>query len=280
MPIAYIYNQNQKKLFNVIKAEEFDNNYIYKLNNNNKNTIKRLNRKLLKKHINNIVVTDNLSKLLTQYNVINEKRIMEYMVIDILKYILDLQNKNMEQEDIYMFIKDDKKIFVENIEIMSNYFKTINIITSNINKFQKIAEHISKKNESIIYVSNNKDKGLRRANYIINFDMNNDELKQYNLKRKCILINLADEIVFKNKIFDGILVENIDIDFSDQIREYFKDMIEHFSKSQLYVSIINSKQKLKEIIKRIRWDNVRILTLLGHSGQISKNEILKILDKS
>ena len=48
----------------------------------------------------------------------------------------------MEQEDIYFLINKDEDIYLENIKTLSEKFKTTNIITEELSKFQKIVENI------------------------------------------------------------------------------------------------------------------------------------------
>lgn len=44
----------------------------------------------------------------------------------------------MEQEDIYFLINKDEDIYLENIKTLSEKFKTTNIITEELSKFQKL----------------------------------------------------------------------------------------------------------------------------------------------
>ena len=106
--------------------------------------------------------------------------------MEILEYIFEIQGKKMEQEDIYFLINKDEDIYLENIKTLSEKFKTTNIITEELSKFQKIVENIFEE-ETTIYLSNNKRKSLRRAKYIVNFDYGIGEIEKYNINRTAIL---------------------------------------------------------------------------------------------
>ncbi len=68
----------------------------------------------------------------------------------------------MEQEDIYFLINKDEDIYLENIKTLSEKFKTTNIITEELSKFQKIVENIFEE-ETTIYLSNNKKKKFEKS---------------------------------------------------------------------------------------------------------------------
>lgn len=280
MNTAYIYLY-KTNIFTRVKKKRISNDYIFMVTNLKPKTIKKIEGKLKKHIVKRIVCTKEINELLSgNYYEITGKNLMNYMLYDILKYIFDIQNVKMELNDIYFLIKNDDEKYIQNIKMLSYYFKSINIITDDIQKFQKIADAISKENECLIYITSNKVKSLLRAKYIINFDLNNDEIEKYNINRKGIIINIKNNIRIKNNLFDGIVINSVEIDFNEEIKKYFDNLMNIFNTSQLYESILNQKQELEQIRKRIKEDGVNILYLNGNNGEICEEELVKLLDKT
>ncbi len=283
MNIAYVYTDRKKykyNLFNIVDKKRLNNDYIFKITNTKQKTEFKINKQFKKLGLINIVCSKDIkSDFLDTYYKITGKNLMNYMLYDILKYIFNIQNKKMELSDIYLLIKNDKEKYIENIKLLSYNFKSLNIITDNINKFQKIADILTNKNNCLIYVANNKSKSLLRAKYIINFDLNSDEIEEYNINRNAIIINIEDHIKIKNNSFDGIIINSIEINLSDEIREYFGKILDNFNPSQLYESLINQKQELECIRNRIKKDGIDISYLTGNNGKICEEELIKNLDK-
>ena len=282
MSLAYIYiDMARKNFFNYVKKKKINDSYIFEITNTKVKTIKKIENKLKEYKIKKIVCTEEIDDLLfNDYYKITGKNLMNYMLYDILKYIFDIQNVKMELNDIYFLIKNDDEKYIQNIKMLSYYFKSINIITDDIQKFQKIADTVSKENECLIYITSNKVKSLLRAKYIINFDLNNEEIEKYNINRKGIIINIKNNIRIKNNLFDGIVINSVEIDFNEEIKKYFDNLMNIFNTSQLYESILNQKQELEQIRKRIKEDGVNILYLNGNNGEICEEELVKLLDKT
>ena len=87
-----------------------------------------------------------------------------------------------------------KYIYLENIKTLSEKFKTTNIITEELSKFQKIVENIFEEETTIYLSDDRRNKTLRRARYIVNFDYGIGEIEKYNINRTAILINIEQKV--------------------------------------------------------------------------------------
>ena len=172
-------------------------------------------------------------------------------------------------------INKDEDIYLENIKTLSEKFKTTNIITEELSKFQKIVENIFGE-ETTIYLSNNKRKSLRRAKYIVNFDYGIGKIEKYNINRTAILINIEQNVKIESMAFEGISINNVNIQIPDELIEHFGRMMEKINKNILYMSLVNQKQELARIKDRIKEDNIHILNLIGDKGIISQEEFKRI----
>lgn len=263
------------KKLNIIITTKFKEYYIYEISNLNRRCVEKLRKLIKKDNIKQVACEEEIQQYVDKKILIDEKDIIKYLILEILEYIFEIQGKKMEQEDIYFLINKDEDIYLENIKTLSEKFKTTNIITEELSKFQKIVENIFEE-ETTIYLSNNKRKSLRRAKYIVNFDYGIGEIEKYNINRTAILINIEQKVKIESMAFEGISINNVNIQIPDELIEHFGRMMEKINKNILYMSLVNQKQELARIKDRIKEDNIHILNLIGDKGIISQEEFKRI----
>ena len=277
--VGYIFLSNRarwwEKKLNIIITTKFKEYYIYEISNLNRRCVEKLRKLIKKDNIKQVACEEEIQQYVDKKILIDEKDIIKYLILEILEYIFEIQGKKMEQEDIYFLINKDEDIYLENIKTLSEKFKTTNIITEELSKFQKIVENIFEE-ETTIYLSNNKRKSLKRAKYIVNFDYGIGEIEKYNINRTAILINIEQKVKIESMAFEGISINNVNIQIPDELIEHFGRMMEKINKNILYMSLVNQKQELARIKDRINEDNIHILNLIGDKGIISQEEFKRI----
>lgn len=277
--VGYIFLSNRarwwEKKLNIIITTKFKEYYIYEISNLNRRCVEKLRKLIKKDNIKQVACEEEIQQYVDKKILIDEKDIIKYLILEILEYIFEIQGKKMEQEDIYFLINKDEDIYLENIKTLSEKFKTTNIITEELSKFQKIVENIFEE-ETTIYLSNNKRKSLRRAKYIVNFDYGIGEIEKYNINRTAILINIEQKVKIESMAFEGISINNVNIQIPDELIEHFGRMMEKINKNILYMSLVNQKQELARIKDRIKEDNIHIHNLIGDKGIISQEEFKRI----
>lgn len=277
--VGYIFLSNRarwwEKKLNIIITTKFKEYYIYEISNLNRRCVEKLRKLIKKDNIKQVACEEEIQQYVDKKILIDEKDIIKYLILEILEYIFEIQGKKMEQEDIYFLINKDEDIYLENIKTLLEKFKTTNIITEELSKFQKIVENIFEE-ETTIYLSNNKRKSLRRAKYIVNFDYGIGEIEKYNINRTAILINIEQKVKMESMAFEGISINNVNIQIPDELIEHFGRMMEKINKNILYMSLVNQKQELARIKDRIKEDNIHILNLIGDKGIISQEEFKRI----
>lgn len=275
--VGYIFLSNRarwwEKKLNIIITTKFKEYYIYEISNLNRRCVEKLRKLIKKDNIKQVACEEEIQQYVDKKILIDEKDIIKYLILEILEYIFEIQGKKMEQEDIYFLINKDEDIYLENIKTLSEKFKATNIITEEISKFQKIVENIFEE-ETTIYLSNNKRKSLRRAKYIVNFDYGIGEIEKYNINRTAILINIEQNVKIESMAFEGISINNVNIQIPDELIEHFGRMMEKINKNILYMSLVNQKQELARIKDRIKEDNIHILNLIGDKGIISPKSFI------
>ena len=141
-----------------------------------------------------------------KYNVIDGKNIFLNSIESILEKVLG-ENK-LALQDIYILTNYYQKNNINLIRNLSTKVKTVNVITSEIQKYKNL-EEIMQENGIAICVANNKRKSLKNAKIIINLDFSEEELKEYIINRNACIINLTQEKCTNLKRFSGILIRDI-----------------------------------------------------------------------
>ena len=290
-----------KNIFNIITIKKIYNGYIfvipYQIRNNryylrkNKKIIKKLKINIKKLKIDTIVLSEkiktkeNFMNILLDKNfvnskikILNGKGLFPYLLLETLMYILKIQNKKSQLEDVYILINNNNELYLKYIYMFSKKFRMVNIVTNNINKYKQLEEKFLNEYETIITVTNNKKKSLKRAKIIVNIDFENETLKKYNINRKAIIINVEKDIIIESNTFDGININNLDINISQELKAFFEEynLLNKTSLTILYESILNKKDSLENIKERIKKDGVNIIRLIGNNGLIDEREYLRV----
>ncbi len=304
---------NEKSIDGIVLSDEIKKNTEFmnklilkkKCNYSNKNNISKVN---YKKNLDCIIDEHNIAKhFIKQRNVffVDGKGLFKYIIYEILIYIINIQNRKAELEDIFIVANNIDEIMLDNIIFLSTKFKNINIVSKNIEKYRYIEDIVYNNTGNNVILLNNKRKSLKRAKFIVNVDNSIEELNEYLIYRKAIIINLNDEInnKHKNEIsiiqdtkehvnqdttkkrkivtltgFEGIFVNSYEIDVNNRIKEFFKKygLIYETSITILYESFLNKKENFSNMRLKIEDAGLIIKKLYGNNGIIDENEYKRV----
>ena len=283
MCIGYIKKENlNKKIFRKIDIRTYNENYIFVVYDIEKTKFqKRLARYIKKLNIDTLVFSKELDgeykekicKILSQdVNVLNGKRLMDFMKFQIVKYVINKQNKDTKEENIYIIFKKDSKLDLNFLQEFIENFKMTNIVTNDIERLKKIQENLLENDGVLISISNNKRKALKRAKYVLNINLNKEELSKYNINRNAIIINVQEFVKYDNPNFDGVNINYFEIKCPDDLQEKFEQIGENFDFVKLYESrmLLENMQKINENIKE---DEVCVSGIIGNNGTITDEEL-------
>ena len=188
-----------------------------------------------------------------------------YMVLtnEILEYILKKENMEKSKTTIAIVInKIDNECMFENIRKIIREYKNVNIVTNKIANFKKIEEQFEKEG-ILINVSNNKKKAFLRSNIILNIDFSNEQINQYNIPEKAIIVSENANIKINKKRFNGICINDYEIKYLN-IDEFNYDKYSLYDQKDIYESQIYQKQPLEYIKRKLNRDKVQIDYLKGN----------------
>lgn len=286
--IIFLY----KRIFNIITKKDINGNEVWIFPVKEKYSAKSIEI-LLKKYLikeNNIFLASNnlienkIYDIMDCYKIdyITEEKIKKFLLIQILEYISNLQNKEINNLEVTILVNDMSSINMYLIEELAKQVKTLKIVSLNIYKFKKLEEKLYNEYGIPIQFSNSYKKSLEKSKIIINFDFSNIEINEYEIFDKAIIINcIKENIKLKSKLFNGIIVNSCDIEFNKEISDNFKTMqiYENFKKILLYACIIENEDNILKSYQNLKENKVKIVNLIGASGKINKKEF-KNIEKS
>lgn len=284
--IIFLY----KNIFNIITKKNVDDYSIWTLPISDKysiNKIKYLLRKIQKD--DNIYVLSNelnskqVKKVIDEYNIeyITERKIKRILVMHILKYICDIQKRELNNLELTILVNNTSELNMYIIKEFAKSVRTLKIVSLNIYKFKKMEEELYNEHGIAIQFSNSYKKSLEKSKLIINLDFSEIEINEYEIFDNAIIINCVENnIKVKSKIFNGIIVNSCNIGLRKEIFHKFKsaNIYENYNKLILYASVIENESDFTKINERLENDQMNIINLIGNNGEINKKEF-KIIDK-
>lgn len=194
----------------------------------------------------------------------NGRWLFEILLTNIVEYLI--HKKKIEKANISILINDLTEIELRNIKTLAIKYKTINIVTNHIEKFAKLEEQLQEEGV-IITITNNKKKSLMKSNIIINVDFPKELLNKYRIKEDSNIINLRGKMKIIQKRFNGLNINNYEIDFRDDKKEICA-YSDKFYLRDLYESKLYKKQGIDAILQEINRDKVVIKKIYLNNGTI------------
>lgn len=257
-----------KKIFNIITIKKIDEkHYLYIMPKES-----NLEKVVLKNKKEKIILSKELKKYENQFDIQNKD--IYYFIPKILQYIMKEINKKLELQNIFLLVDKYNEKNLEIIKYLIDKVRTVNIITSSVEQYKKLEEKLFNENGTLITVTNNKNKSLKRANFIINIDFSNQNIGEYKISPNAIIINCTNEKIETLKYFQGIIINKIEINLQE--KENLKEFYQEFEKIDIYNSLEMKPAKYIENIRQIEQDEIKIKNLIGNNGIIDKKELLNM----
>ena len=274
MQKIYIEKINNAKLFSKkIKIEQ--DNLKVSSNLEKEKNIRKLINKLLQNNIEAVVISKYLyenEKLINYLNsnnikIFDGKWLVKYLSIEILDYIIQKNNLNKSELEIAITTNEITELSIELIKILSKQCKRLTVVTSHIDKLRKIEKEIYEKEGILILVSNNQKKSLLRPSIILNLDFNKVILNKYKINEKAIIINLEGDMKIENKRFNGICINDYEIQTGRE-EIIWRDNIKAFRTKDLIEANYYCKDTFNNIHNKLKKAKLYIKELCGNNGVI------------
>ena len=279
----YYIEENDKlnlfeKLFQIIKVEG-DMIFLPLIKNKSQKHIDKLAKKTIKIIEKNskskkIVLSKKVQQEKIYVNYLNSygmqvlkgNTLYKLLQVDIIEYIINEMDMNLEKIHLAILINDLAEIEYENIKKLSKKYKNINIVTNHVEKFRKMEKKLFEEYGIVITLINNKRKSLSKADIILNIDFPEEIINQYYIFERAIIISINNKVEIKKKRFNGTIINNYEIDLRDDKKNirYFKG--KYYFKD-LYEVNLYEKQKYDDLRQKIRVDKVVIKELYNNSGK-------------
>lgn len=197
----------------------------------------------------------------------NGEFLFEILVPDIVQDIMFKKKLEEDKFVISILINDLTDIEFENIKILAKKYKSINVVTNHVEKFKKLEKSLEEDEGIIISITNNKKRSLMKSGIIINIDFPNELINKYNIKEDAIILNVKLKTKIINKRFNGLTINDYEIDFRDD-KKNDKALENKYYLKDLYESQFYKKQRISDIKEKLKLDNVIIKKLILNNGEL------------
>lgn len=276
MKIYYIEKVDKPKItIHKFKIEQ-DNFKIYVNLEKGKNIRKVIN-KLIKSEVTNVALSKELYENKNFINALNANDIKvfdgrwleKYLSFEILEYIENQKGIKKEETEIAITTNEISDLSIEIIKKLALKYKRVTVVTNYIDRLRKIEKEIYEKNGILIVVSNNQKKSLLKPQIILNLDFNKEVLNRYNINENAIIVNLEGDMKIDAKRFNGINVNDYEIEVGRE-DVIWRENMKNFRTKDLLESILYMKDTFQNIRVKISKNKVSIKEVFGINGKIER----------
>ena len=207
-------------------------------------------------------------------NILNGKWLYKYLIFNYVKYIADQKEERLQELEISFLVNQITELDLENIYWTAKEVRCVNVITNSVARIKKLSDKLYKENGIILNTTQNYKKSLIKSSIIINIDFPEEEINQYVIPRRAVIINIAQKTKINYRGFEGVNV----FDYNMTIpKKYMSTELNFnsFRKETLYESFIYKNTSPRNILREIKKDNIHIESLIGQKGVIRKGEFSK-----
>ena len=255
---------------------EKDNLEIY-LNLDRGRNIKKVINKLINNGVTNVVLSKELCENKDLINALNANNIKvfdgrwleKYISFEILDYVIEQKGLKKQETEIAITTNEITDLSIEIIKVLAKQYKRVTVVTNYINKLRKIEKEIYEKNGILILVSNNKKKSLLKPQIILNLDFNIEVLNKYKINENAIIINLEGEMKIVTKRFNGININDYEIEIGKE-ECIWRENMKNFKNKDLLEAVLYMKDSFQNIRNRIEKNKVSIKEVFGANGKIER----------
>lgn len=264
-----------KFVFQKLKIEQ-DNCKIYANLEKEKN-IKKVISKIVKAEINAVVLSKELKANKQLINKLNSANIRifdgrwleKYLTYEILEFILKQKNQKKEETELAITTNEITDSCIQIVKTLAKQYKRVTVVTNHLNKLRKIEKELYDEYGVLILVSNNLKKSLAKAQLILNMDFNKEVLNKYKINENAVILNLEGDMIIYNKRFNGINVNNYEIEVGRE-EIIWRTNMDKFETKELLEASLYMKDTFDNIRAKIGKYKVLVQEIYGINGKIER----------
>lgn len=211
-------------------------------------------------NIKNVIISKEIKKdsefvnlfYSNNLDIIDGRILFKKLIIQIIENICTHNNLKSQEKQISILINSVNVFGINCVKELSQRFKSLNVVTNNINYFKPLKEKLWEEDGIIITLTNNKKKALSKANIILNIDFPEELVNKYTIFEEAILVNLEEEVKIRKKRFCGKIINNYKIkaEPNSKLAEFLnRNEYKNFETNDLTeVHIANNPKEIQNII--------------------------------
>ncbi len=262
-------------MFQKLKIEQ-DNCKIYANLEKEKN-IKKVVSKIAKAEINAVVLSKELKANKQLINKLNSANIRifdgrwleKYLTYEILEFILKQKNQKKEETELAITTNEITDSCIQIIKTLAKQYKRVTVVTNHSSKLRKIEKELYDEYGILILVSNNQKKSLAKTQLILNMDFNKEVLNKYKINENAVILNLEGDMIIYNKRFNGINVNNYEIEVGRE-EIIWRTNMNKFETKELLEAFLYMKDTFDNIRAKIGKYKVLVQEIYGINGKIER----------
>ncbi len=207
------------------------------------------------------------------YNILNGRWLYKFLCYDFVCKIAYIKNKKISDMEITILSNENSEINIENIKLLANECKILNIVTEDLDKFKHIENLLFNEYGNMINVSTNKLKTCKYSDIILNFDFSLEQIKKCNFKKGATVVQFTKEKFESNNVSTIVFYK---LNMPAKYLQLFNEN-KRYNQEIFYESLLYYKTSFKDVRKILKKDNVSIKYFIGCNGKMPFNQIKNLL---
>lgn len=210
------------------------------------------------------------SLLEAKIKILDGRKLASCLTLEIIEYICKMNKEELKKQEITILVQNNTSNTSKLIFELANAVKRLQIVTPRLQQFQRLENELENKFGIACQITNNKRKSLLKSKIIVNLDYLEEQLNQFSINPKAIVIDINKNAPITSKAFCGIYIQDYQIRYN---KLNIDDNI--FDKKLLYEAKIIGKT-YEQTYENICKDNVKVINLIGKNGIIHQSEYARI----
>lgn len=234
--------------------------------------------KILKKYkvsnvvLNNQLINDEVFKNVLYENnnyIITGKRMYKALIPKTIKDTAKIMNLEPERMNVAILADEYSIDNLDLIKYISDMVRHVTLITNNAYKFQKLVDELMHYSGVSVKLLNKGKHTLKRENYIVNVDFDQEALEKIIIPSDSILVLTTGDKYTVRKNFNGVIINDIEIYLNQETKKF-----RTLSLCEAY--IYNYMKKIKENELLFNRSEYRINGYIGNNGKICQEDFERI----